>query len=83
MGKWLALWKYFKRATEVKTPLPSRSLFQAIFSCRVANKEVQRVIDTVTLANDGTQWTLYLLGARTSNYFARKGCKLADSYMRC
>ena len=23
VGKWLALWKYFKRATEVKTSLPS------------------------------------------------------------
>ena len=59
VGKWLALWKYFKRAAEVKTPLPSPilavQLFRAIFSCRVANKEVQRVIGTI---NDGT---LYLL----------------------
>ena len=35
-------------------------LFRAIFSCRAANKEVQRVIGTI---NDGT---LYLLGALTS-----------------
>ena len=43
------------------------------------------MIDTITLANDETrvQWTLYLLGARTSSYFARKGRKLADSYVRC
>ena len=38
VGKWLALWKYFKRATEVKTSLPSPtgSLYQATFSCRAA-----------------------------------------------
>ena len=35
-------------------------LFRAIFSCRAANKEVQRVIGTI---NDGT---LYFLGAFTS-----------------
>ena len=60
VGKWLALWKYFKQATEVKIPLPlpTVSFFRAIFSCRAANKEVQHVIDTV---NDGT---LYLRGAR-------------------
>ena len=66
VGKWLTLWKYFQRAAEVKTPLPSPSyilavqLFRAIFSCRAANKEVQRVIGTI---NDGP---LYLLGAFTS-----------------
>ena len=38
----------------------SDSLFRAIFSYRAANKEVQRVIDTI---NDGT---LYLWGARMS-----------------
>ena len=26
VGKWLALWKYFKRAAKVKTPLPSSIL---------------------------------------------------------
>ena len=33
VGKWLALWKYFKQATEVKTSLPSPtgSLYQATF----------------------------------------------------
>ena len=38
VGKWLALWKYFKRATEVKTSLPSPtgSLYQATFKCRAA-----------------------------------------------
>ena len=62
LGKWLALWKYFKQAAEVKIPLPSPtgSLFQAVFSCKAANKEVQHVIDTI---NDGT---LYLRGAHTS-----------------
>ena len=65
VGKWLALWKYFKQATKVKTPLYHRlyvgtgSLFRAIFSCRANNKEVQRVIGI----NDGP---LYLLGAFTS-----------------
>ena len=56
VGKWLTLLKYFKRAAEVKTSLPSPtgSLFQAIFSCRATNKEVQHVINTI---NDGT---LYL-----------------------
>ena len=31
VGKWLGLWKYFKRAAEVKTSLPSPtgSLYQA------------------------------------------------------
>ena len=58
VGKWLALWKYFKQAAEVKTSLPSPtgSLYQATFSCRVTTKEIQRVIDTI---NDGT---LYLQG---------------------
>ena len=28
VGNWLALWKYFKRAAEVKTPLPSPILRQ-------------------------------------------------------
>ena len=58
VGKWLALWKYFKRASEVKTSLPSPtgSLYQAKFSCRATTKEIQRVIDTI---NDGT---LYLRG---------------------
>ena len=46
---------------EVKTPLPSPilavQLFRAVFSCRVANKEVQRMI---TIINNGP---LYLLGA--------------------
>ena len=64
VGKWLALWKYFKLAAKVKTPLPlpilAVQLFRAIFSCRGANKEVQRVIGTI---NDGA---LYLLGALTS-----------------
>ena len=65
VGKWLALWKYFKLAAKVKTPLPlpilAVKLFQrAIFSCRAVNKEVQRVIGTI---NDGP---LYLLGALTS-----------------
>ena len=49
---------------QVKTHLPSPilavPLFGAIFSCRTANKEVQRVIGTI---NDGP---LYLLGAFTS-----------------
>ena len=56
--KWLALWKYLKRATKVKTSLPSPtgSLYQAAFSCKAATKEIQRVIDTI---NDGT---LYLRG---------------------
>lgn len=49
----MALWKYFKR--EVKTPLPSPtgSLSSAISSGGIvaANKEVQRVMDTI---NDGT-----------------------------
>ena len=33
VGKWLALWKYFKQATKVKTSLPSPtgSLYQATF----------------------------------------------------
>ena len=59
MGKWLDLWKYFKRAAEVKTSLPSPtgSLYpEATFSCRAATKEIQRVIDTI---NNGT---LYLRG---------------------
>ena len=64
MGKWLALWKYFKLAAKVKIPLPlpilAVQLFRAVFSCRAANKEVQRVIGTI---NDGP---LYLLGALTS-----------------
>ena len=49
----IALWKYFKRAAEVKTSLPSPTavyIYQATFSCD------QRVIDTI---NDGT---LYLRG---------------------
>ena len=58
VGKWLALWKYFKRAAEVKTPLPlpipAVQLFRAIFSCRAANKEVQRVIGPI---NNGTLYT--------------------------
>ena len=58
VGKWLALWKYFKQATEVKTSLPSPTgnLYQATFSCRAATKDIQRVVDTI---NDGT---LYLRG---------------------
>ena len=58
VGKWLTLWKYFKRAAEVKTSLPSPtgSLYQATFSCRAATKEIQPVIETI---NDGT---LYLRG---------------------
>ena len=58
VGKWLALWKYFKPAAEVKTSLPSPtgSLYQATFSYRVATKEIQHVIDTI---NDGP---LYLRG---------------------
>ena len=50
-------------------------LFRVVFSCRAANKEVQRVIGTI---DDGP---LYLLGAFTSivSYFARKGRKLADT----
>ena len=58
VGKWLALWKYFKRAAKVKTSLtsPTGILYQATFSCRAATKEIQRVIDTI---NDGT---LYLRG---------------------
>ena len=58
VGKWLVLWKYFKRATEVKTSLPSPtgSLYQTTFSCRAATKEIQHVIDII---NDGT---LYLRG---------------------
>ena len=58
VGKWLALWKYFKLSAEVKTSLPSPigSLYQATFSCRAATKEIQCVIDTI---NDGT---LYLRG---------------------
>ena len=67
VGKWLALWKYFKRAAEVKTPpspILAVQLFRAIFSCRAANKEVQRVIGTI---NDGP---LYLLGAFTDTSIA-------------
>ena len=49
----MALWKYFKR--EVKTPLllPTGSLSSVISSGGIvaANKEVQRVMDTI---NDGT-----------------------------
>ena len=57
VGKWLALWKYFKRASEVKTSLPSpTAVYQATFSCRAATKEIQRVLDAI---NDGT---LYLRG---------------------
>ena len=66
VGKWLALWKYFKRAAEVKTSLPyihaspTGSLYQATFSCRAATKDIQCVIDTI---NDGTlSRTLYLRG---------------------
>ena len=58
MGKWLALWKYLKRATKVNTHLPSPIVavyFEQYFSSnRATNKEVQRVIDTI---NGGT---LYL-----------------------
>ena len=51
----IALWKYFKRAAEIKTSQPLlSSLYQATFSCRAATKEIHRVIDTI---NDGT---LYL-----------------------
>ena len=32
VGKWLALWKYFKRAAEVKTSLPSPQYWQFISS---------------------------------------------------
>ena len=58
VGKWVALRKYFKRAAEVKTSLPSPtgSSYQATFSCRAATKEIQRMMDTI---NDGT---LYLQG---------------------
>ena len=60
VGKWLALWKYFKRAAEVKTSIlyhPAYgSLYQATFSCKATTKEIQRMIDTI---NDGT---LYLRG---------------------
>ena len=52
-------------------------LFRAIFLCRAANKEVQRVIGTI---NDGP---LYLLGALTSIATLRgtEGCKLVDTYV--
>ena len=58
VGKWLALWKYFKRATEVRTSLtsPTGSLYRATFSCRAATKEIQRVIDII---NDGTLYGTY------------------------
>ena len=80
VGKCLALWKYFKRAAEVKTSLPSPtgSLYQATFSYRAATKEVQRVRDTI---NDGT---LYLRGPiRIGTYtLCGKGtCKLADTLL--
>ena len=50
------------RQSQNSSPLPilAVQLFRAIFSCRAANKEVQRVIGTI---NDGP---LYLLGALTS-----------------
>ena len=68
VGKWLTLWKYFKRAAEVKTSLPSPTgslcmIKQHFHACRAATKEIQRVIDTI---NDGT---LYLRGpVRISTY---------------
>ena len=70
VGKWLALWKYFKRATEVKTSLPSPtgSLYQATFSCRAATirrfsaatKEIKRVIDTIIMMGHYTYEGLYV-----------------------
>ena len=64
VGKWLAVWKYFKRAAEVKNSTiayTDSSVISSNISCRAAhNKEVQRVIGTI---NDGP---LYLLGAFTS-----------------
>ena len=79
MSKWLAIWKYFKLAAEVKTPLPSPILvfyFEQYLHAGgivATDKEVQRVIDTI---NDGT---LYLRGAHTS---ALRG-KGANWQIRC
>ena len=53
VGKWLALWKYFKRAAEVKTSLYHRLLAVYI---KQHFHAIQRVIDTI---NDGP---LYLRG---------------------
>ena len=68
VGKWLALWKYFKQAAEVNTslPSPSGSLYQTTFSCRAATKEIQRVIDTI---NDGTLCTYEGLYVSVYVYF--------------
>ena len=64
VGKWLAQYgSTLNEPPKSKTlPLPilTVQLFREIFSCRAANKEVQRVIGTI---NDGP---LYLLGAFTS-----------------
>ena len=71
MGKWLALWKYFKQPAEVKTPLATITYCDGLLAVYfeqhlhaggilAATKEIQRVIDII---NDGT---LYLQGARTS-----------------
>ena len=48
----IALWKYFKRAAEVKTSLPSPT----VVYIKQHFRAIQRVIDTI---NDGT---LYLRG---------------------
>ena len=52
----IALWKYFKRAAEVKTSLPSPTAVYIKQHFHVIQRVIQRVIDTI---NDGT---LYLRG---------------------
>ena len=53
VGKWLALWKYFKRAAEVKTSLPLIGYWHAVYIKQhfhagpLLAKEIQRVIDTI------------------------------------
>ena len=77
MGKWLALWKYFKRATEVKTPLPSPILavyFQQYLHAGgivATNKEVQCVIDTIMMGHctyNGPIGVLYEERVQISRY---------------
>ena len=47
----IALWKYFKRAAEVKTSLPSPIAVYIKQHFHVIQHVIQRVIDTI---NDGT-----------------------------
>ena len=54
----MALWKYFKQEVKILLPLPTGSLSSVISLGRIvtANKEVQRVMDTI---NDGLKRGLY------------------------